>query len=126
MATSTADHLRRQIDYTVLPGIRAVGRCQDLTPENGNLRQKYGDLRRKLFECLTIIEQNLFSRQSQEVYRRLRSLRTTIYQILHSLPIEGTIDSRVLEEAHLDLQLEPIMCPETADRNGVNRISRWM
>lgn len=126
MATSTADHLRRQIDYTVLPGIRAVGRCQDLTPESRNLREKYGTLRRKLFECLTIIEQNLFSRQSQTVYRQLRSIRTTIVQILRSLPVEGNVDARLLEQAHVDLQLEPIMCPDTVDWNGTNRISHWI
>lgn len=126
MALSTADHLRRQIDFTVLPGIRHVGRCQDLTPDNSDLREKYGELRRKLCECLPIIEQNLFSRQSQTVYHYLRSLRTTICQILRSLPPEGTMDSGFLEQAHVDLQLEPIMSPETVDGNGVNRVSRWI
>ncbi|MFH0851262.1 MAG: hypothetical protein V1876_00755 [Candidatus Peregrinibacteria bacterium] len=120
------DHLRRQMDYTVLPAIRGVGFSLEQATGQKDLQEKIRTLRAKLSDCAMEIEHSLFSRQPPRIYAQLRSLRTSIHCLLSALPTDVPVDPRMLEEAHLELQLEPLLCPETTGASGRNRISRWI
>lgn len=120
--TVACETVRTQIDHEILPLIRALGSCD---AENDRILQEgLFQLRRQIERCLDSIEHSLGTKQTKTLYRFLRSLRTSIRRFLDTLPMNGRPDPRVLEQAHVDLQLEPLTCP-TVRENGINRIAQY-